>query len=255
MRPFLLLGTRAEDVASDNEYEAMLAYSGLRPSQLRRVRLERDPLPRLDLDDWSGIILGGGPFNVSDPPTSKSTVQRRVESDLFRLLDAVVPADFPFLGACYGVGTIGVHQGGVVDNRYGEPVSRVPITLTGAGREDPVFGSLPSTFDAFVGHREAIATLPPGAVRLASSPSCPVQGFRIGNNVYATQFHPELDHHGLCLRVEVYKEHGYFPPEDAEAIKAMARHHAVEHPGRLLAAFVQRYRRLARGRRARDNRP
>ena len=42
-------------------------------------------------------------------------MQHRVEAELAGLLDDVVAADFPFLGACYGVGTLGVHQGGVVD--------------------------------------------------------------------------------------------------------------------------------------------
>ena len=67
VKPFLLLATRAEDAAADNEYEAFVAFSGLAPSDLRRVRLEaaplRDQVGDLDLDEWSGIILGGSPFN------------------------------------------------------------------------------------------------------------------------------------------------------------------------------------------------
>ena len=38
MKPFLLLGTRAEDAAADNEYDAFLAFSGLEEPALRRVR-------------------------------------------------------------------------------------------------------------------------------------------------------------------------------------------------------------------------
>ena len=40
-------------------------------------------------------------------------MQHRVERELSALLDEVVARDFPFFGACYGVGTLGVHQGGV----------------------------------------------------------------------------------------------------------------------------------------------
>ena len=40
--------------------------------------------------------------------------------------------------------------------------------------------------------------LPRHAVLLASSPTCPVQAFRIGSHVYATQFHPELDAARTC---------------------------------------------------------
>ena len=60
-------------------------------------------------------------------------------------------------------------------------------------------------------------------MHLASSPACPVQAFRIGRNVYATQFHPELDIHGLCTRIDVYQHAGYFEPDQAESVKAMAR--------------------------------
>ena len=63
MKPFLFLAIRAEDVAAEEEYAAMLRFSGLDEQHLRRVRLEQTPLGRVDLDDWSGIILGGGPFH------------------------------------------------------------------------------------------------------------------------------------------------------------------------------------------------
>ena len=65
--PFLLLATRAEDAAADNENESFLAFTGLDEAHLRRVRLERQPWGNLDLlDDWSGIFLGGGPINSGE---------------------------------------------------------------------------------------------------------------------------------------------------------------------------------------------
>ena len=95
MRPFLFLGTRAEDAAADNEYAAMLAGTGLAERDLRRVRLEREELGPVDLDAWSGVLLGGGPFNVSDPEADKSAVQRRVEAELAGLVEQVVAAGTP----------------------------------------------------------------------------------------------------------------------------------------------------------------
>ena len=239
MKPFLLLATREEDAAADNEYEAFLAFTGLPESLLRRVRVERAPLGEVDLDAWSGIFLGGGPFNASDPVAAKSAVQRRVEADLARLLDAVVTRDFPFLGACYGIGTLGLHQQAVVDRTHAEPVGKVTVSLTDAGREDPVTRVLPETFDAFGGHKEAITVLPAHAVNLASSPGCPVQAFRVGRNVYATQFHPELDAAALCDRVDAYSAHGYYEPHEREVLKAAAREAVVTEPVRLLARFAE----------------
>jgi GMP synthase (glutamine-hydrolysing) len=243
VKPFLLLGTRAEDEAADNEYDAFLGFTGLDESSLQRMRLERRPLGPVDLDDWSGIFLGGGPFNASDDDELKSDVQRRVEAELKVLLDEVLARDFPLLGACYGIGVIGTHRGGSVDRTYSEPIGRVPVTLTPEGRADPLLAELPETFEAFVGHKEAVRDLPRDAVHLASSPDCPVQAFRVGRNVYATQFHPELDIHGLCTRIEVYKHAGYFEPSQAETVKAMARAGHVFEPPKILKAFVQRYAR------------
>ena len=243
MRPFLLLATREDDVVADAEHAAVLRYGGLRDGELVRVRLEQGPMPEVDLAALSGIVVGGSPYCTSDPEDAKSGTQRRVERELAALLDRVVAADAPFLGACYGVGTLGVHQGGVVDRTYGEPIGTVPVTLTAAGRADPLFGALPTTFDAFVGHKEALSVPPPHAVVLAGSPTCPVQAFRVGENLYATQFHPELDVEGIVQRVDVYREAGYFPPGEHEEVVARLRRSRVVAAPQVLRRFVERYRR------------
>jgi GMP synthase (glutamine-hydrolysing) len=241
VRPFLLLSTRAEDLAADEEYAAFLRVTGLPPELLRRIRVEAAPLPPLLLDDYTGIFVGGGPFNSSDPPLEKSPVQHRVESELSALLDEVVARDFPFFGACYGVGTLGVHQGGVIDRTYAEPISAVRVRLTEDGETDPVLAGMAAEFDAFVGHKEACSVLPLNAVLLASSDACPVQMFRVKRNLYATQFHPELDLPGLITRVRIYQHAGYFAPAELDAVVASLQPAVVTEPGRMLANFVARY--------------
>jgi GMP synthase (glutamine-hydrolysing) len=241
VKPFLLLSSRGEDLAADGEYEAFLRYTGLAEHELRRIRMEAGPLPQLRLDDWSGIFIGGGPFNSSDPPAEKSAVQVRVERELSALLDQVVDRDFPFFGACYGIGTLGVHQGGVIDRTYSEPISAVRITLTEDGLADPVLAGVPPEFDAFVGHKEACRVLPPSAVLLATSATCPVQMFRVKSNVYATQFHPELDVAGIVTRIRVYQYAGYFAPAEMNDVILRVSPAVVTEPGRTLANFVARY--------------
>ncbi|UZX02419.1 glutamine amidotransferase [Arthrobacter sp. CDRTa11] len=241
MKPFLLLASRAEDAAADDEYAAYLRYGGLEPDQLRRVRVEAGPLPDLDLADYSGVIVGGSPFTSSDPNDHKSPTQHRVERELAGLLDRIVPADFPFLGACYGVGTLGTHQGALIDRTFGEPLGGVEIELTEAGLADPVLQGMPRRFTAFTGHKEACTLLPAHAVLLATSAACPVQMFRIRQNLYATQFHPELDVDGLVTRIDIYRHAGYFPPESAEELMESARQFTVTEPTNILKNFVARY--------------
>ncbi|WP_147915821.1 glutamine amidotransferase [Ruania zhangjianzhongii] len=243
MKPFLLLASRAEDRAADAEYEAFGHYGGLSTDQLHRVRMEASPLPQIQLSDYSGVIVGGSPFNATDANELKSPVQHRVEAEMAALLDEVVARDFPFLGACYGIAALSNHRGGVIDTVYGEPVGAVLIEQTPAGLADPLLAEVPETFHAFVGHKEACRVLPEDAVLLATSPRCPVQMFRVGQNVYATQFHPELDADGLITRIAVYDRHGYFPPAQADAVASAARRADVSHAAGVLKAFVRRYAR------------
>ncbi len=239
--PFVLLAHRAEDAAADDEYASVLRLGGLKPRQLRRVRLEQGPIGDLDPTAYSGVILGGGPYLASDPDERKTDTQRRAEADILGLLDTVVSQDLPFLGLCYGIGMLGTHQGGLVDRTYGEPVGRLSVTVTDAGTDDPLFEGLPETFEAFGGHKEALSTVPRTAVVLATSQACPVQAFRVGSNVYATQFHPELDSASLQTRIDAYREFGYFPPEEAESLKAVAREREAPVPAEILRRFVLKY--------------
>ena len=93
-----------------------------------------------------------------------------------------------------------------------------------------------------VGHKEACDTVPPGAVLLASSVTCPVQMFRIGQNIYATQFHPEADAREFILRIRIYKDHGYFDPEEADILIDEVSRTNTPVPKEILRRFVERYR-------------
>jgi GMP synthase (glutamine-hydrolysing) len=243
VKPFLLLATRAEDLAADDEYLEFMHSGELEERDLERRRLERDPLGEVDLDRYSGLILGGSPYTITEPEHVKSAAQLRVESEMLALLDEIVDRDYPFLGACYGIGLIGKHQGALVDRTYPEPVGATTLRLTDDGRSDSLFGILPEEFEAFLGHKEAISKLPDHAVHLASSADCPVQAFRVGQNVYATQFHPELDVPGIQNRIDIYKDYGYFAPTEAQGLKDAAARANVVHPPTLVKRFVELYAR------------
>lgn len=243
MKPFLLLATRADDLPADEEYALFLRFTGLSEESLVRVRMEAGPLGDIDLDDYSGIFVGGGPFNASDPAEKKSAIQHRVEAEFDALLDEVVARDFPFFGACYGIGTVGTHQGAVIDGTYREPISVVELHRTTEGAADPLLQGLPDTFTGFVGHKEAITVLPPSATLLVRGDGCPVQMFRVGQNVYATQFHPECDVDGISTRIHAYAGHGYFGDGELSYTLDAVRRAPVTHTGSILRAFAERYAR------------
>jgi len=241
-KPFLLLASRADDEAADDEYESFLVTGGLEPHELVRIRLEAQSLPPIDLDDYSGIIVGGSPYNASDPVESKSAVQIRVETELGALIDHVIDRDFPFFGACYGIGLLTSRLGGVVDDSAPEVAGPTRISVTSDGATDQLFAGLEHEFDAYVGHKEACAVLPRGAVLLARGTACPVQAFRLGRNVYATQFHPELSRTSILTRLRIYSDNGYFAPNTYDEVVATINASAVTEPPALVRAFVDRFR-------------
>ncbi len=243
MKRFLILQLRPETDASDAEYASILDKTGLSPAQTHRIRLDCEDLPEgLDVVDYAGVIVGGGPGCVSDDPTTKSALDAKIEGAIMRLMPQITAKDHPFMGCCYGLGILAVHLGGDVSKRqFGEPVGPSDCRLTEDGAQDPLTAGLKPKFEAFVGHKEAVQLLPDGCVHLVASDPCPFQMIRWGQNVYATQFHPEADAKDFEQRINIYKDHGYFPPEDAQSLIDMCHAADVTEPGEILRRFAQRY--------------
>ena len=88
---------------------------------------------------------------------------------------------------------------------------------------------------------KAVQELPPGCVHLVQSAPCPFQMIRHGQNVYATQFHPEADASDFENRIRIYRNHGYFPPEQADTLIETCHAASVSVPGEILHRFARRY--------------
>ena len=240
-KPFLIIQLRPEDEAADDELRSIRHYGGLDEGEVVRLRVEDTGLPDIRLDAHAAIIVGGSPFDISTPESEKPPIQRKIESDFMALLDAVVGSDFPFLGACSGNGLLGKYCGATISRRYAEPVGGADITLTHEGARDSLLEGLPRRFRVLLGHKEACDSTPAGATLLITGNQCPVQMFRVGENVYATQFHPEADPGEFRLRIDTYREYGYFEPQEAEQIKVRIHQKATPYAQTLLRRFVERY--------------
>lgn len=103
-----------------------------------------------------------------------------------------------------------------------------------------MLSGLPMQFYGIVGHKEGLARAPEGSVVLARSDRC-IQMLRVGRNVYATQFHPELDADGLEFRLNIYKHAGYCRPEEVQQLVTAARRQVITQPVKILRSFVGRY--------------
>jgi len=243
-KPVLILQLRPEDETSNSEYACFLKYGQLQAEETCRVRIEQTGIPaELKLDHYSAIIVGGSPFDISTPEKNKSAIQKKIEADFKHLLDQVVPQDFPFLGACSGNGLLGNYLGTSISTEYGEAVGCVEVEVTEAGKNDPLLTGIPPQIDVLLGHKEACDSTPSGTTLLISGKDCPVQMFRSGENVYATQFHPEGDAEEFILRIDTYRNHGYFKPHEAEILKKAVSTKPTPHAQEILRRFISRYHR------------
>jgi GMP synthase (glutamine-hydrolysing) len=159
---------------------------------LRRARLQSinlrpfrgDLLPRAE--DFSGLIVLGAPSGSADDETTKHLAAER------QLIGDAVSLGLPVLGVCFGAQLLAVALGGRLVKDGVPEVGMGPAALTAAGRADPVLGSDTEALEVLHWHRHSY-TLPPGAVRLATSHRCPEQAFRVADNVYGLQFHVEIN--------------------------------------------------------------
>lgn len=241
MKPFLILQLRPEDDTSDNEFEAILKYGCLEISDTHRIRIEKNGIPEVSLDDYSAVIVGGSPFDISTPEVDKLPIQKKIEADFKKLFDEVVPRDFPFLGACSGCGLLGSYLKTQISGQYAEAVGCATVDITEDGRQDSLLEGFPEQIRVLLGHKEACDQLPRGATLLLRGSACPVQMFRVGNNVYATQFHPEGDCQGFTLRIHAYKNHGYFEPEEAQGLIDAIGQDDTPLAREILRRFIARY--------------
>ena len=241
-KPILILQLRPEDITADSEYACFLKYGQLKAEDTRRLRIENSGIPdNTNLDDYSAIIVGGSPFDISTPENKKSGIQIKIEADFNRLLEQVITRDFPFLGACSGNGLLGSYLGTPITTKYGEAVGCITLDITEAGSKDKLLEGFPKQIDVLLGHKEACDATPEGATLLMTGSNCPVQMFRVGENVYATQFHPEGDSEEFILRINTYANHGYFEPHEAEVLKKEVSRKTTPYAQKILKRFVGRY--------------
>jgi len=132
------------------------------------------------------------------------------------LLSVVVERGAPVLAICYGHQLLAEALGGEVGyNPRGRQIGTVHVTLSDAGRSDPLLGPLGTRSRFQATHKQSVLRLPPGAVHLAQSPLDDNHAYRIGRRGWSVQFHPEFDARAMSTyierRAELIREEGGDP--------------------------------------------
>lgn len=239
--PWLYVCVRPQLGAAAAEYESFRTATGLEPGQLTELDLVRDSLPADVFERYGGFVVGGSPFNLTDPESSKTDVQKRIERDLERLAGASVEGRMPGFFTCFGIGVVTRMLGGEVSRAYPEDTGPTTVRLTDAGNADPIFGGVADSFTVLTAHKEGSGAVPPGGALLATNDACPVQAFRVGDRLYATQFHPEATTRAFTERMAVYRDDGYFAASDYDVISGRVLATSVTEPMRMLRAFARAF--------------
>jgi GMP synthase (glutamine-hydrolysing) len=140
--------------------------------------------PPTPAETYDAVMIFGGTDNV-DERAAKPWLDREFEE-----LGRLIAGRTPVLGICLGGQLIAAAAGGSVFPLGHEGVGWQEVALTLEAHQDPLVGALPARFRAWLWH-EYQFSLPEHATALARSEDC-LQAFRLGDHVWALQFHPEV---------------------------------------------------------------
>ena len=204
-----------EDASLEHEQKCLRRLSSHRPStrftfvNLMEPNVELPSAPQLSRD-YDRLVLGGsGELYVLGEAGADNKKTTALKKRLYPWLKEVLELDFPTLGTCFGFQLIADCLGYPLTNHKAHRETGIlPIRVTEEGLGSKLFAGVESDFYAVVGHKDS---LPPGDYPtldiLAVTDKC-IQAFRYRENVYATQFHSELDEKDLLVRLNMYPSYG-----------------------------------------------
>lgn len=141
------------------------------------------PIP--DPTTYSAMIVFGGPQNANEDEKYPYFLQEKAA------LRTAVEHHIPVLGICLGGQMLATVLGGVVKKHTITEIGFSEVQCTAEGRHDPLYEGLAGQQLVYQWHEDTF-TMPPGAVRLATSEKTENQAFRYGRNAYGIQYHVEL---------------------------------------------------------------
>ncbi|PEN07070.1 glutamine amidotransferase [Longimonas halophila] len=197
----LLLQARTSAQMERQERLCFLERARLRSDQLAALSVLRDPLPPRLLDRVDAVFIGGaGEYSAYDDfPWMPG---------LLDFVRHIADTQRPLFGSCWGHQVMARAFGGrVVHDSERSELGCRSVSLTESGASDPLFGTLPETFKANMGHHDRVTKLPDGAIELAHNEQ-PNQAFRMRDwPCYGTQFHSELDAERERERLIEYRDY------------------------------------------------
>ncbi|HEX6637887.1 MAG TPA: gamma-glutamyl-gamma-aminobutyrate hydrolase family protein [Steroidobacteraceae bacterium] len=190
--------------------DPMLRQAGFR---IRYVNFSRQPDFRPDVSRYHALVVLGGPMNVDQQDRHPHLATE------IAVIQEALARGIPILGICLGAQLLAAALGANVQPNTVREIGWYRLHATAAAGGDPLCRHL-GEHHVFQWHAYTF-DLPPGAVHLASTPTCPNQAFRHGDRAWGLQFHLEADLPLIQKWLQV-------PEYKAEAEAAGPAHH-LEH--------------------------
>ena len=231
----VLLQIRSMPEAKRHEAWCVRRCTGLSPEQLFPWNVvDRPELPWERLRHADAILIGGsGDHSV----TKEYPFMAWLETTVRRAVDDAKP----LFGICWGHHLLARALGGrVITDPSREEVGTFGVSLTAAGREDPLFDGLPVRFSANLVHHDTVVELPAGFRELAISDACRFQAMRLDElPIYGTQFHSEMNLSQLRKRLLMYQ--GEYLKTEEQAEEVVERMRPTDQTYGLLRRFLELY--------------
>lgn len=145
----------------------------------------RDAEPPFALDDFAGVISMGANASVLDMD-SQPWIAHEIH-----LLQQTLEKSVPILGVCFGAQILARAAGGRVQKAETIEIGWCDVILEPEANQDALFKVFSPIFVGMQFHYDTF-DLPESAQVLARGAG-QIQGYRIGQNAWATQFHIEAN--------------------------------------------------------------
>ena len=231
----LLLQIRDGQQVRQEELQSFSEYCGLDIQQIDVLNVFDTPAFEATVaDEYDALLVGGASeANVLLPE------QFPFVEDCQRLIAHCAEVSKPVFASCFGFQLAVLALGGTILHRENNfEMGTVPISLTGAVWQDPIFRDTPDNFYAVSVHKQYAETIPSCCTVLAQTEQC-IHAFRLkGKPFWAFQFHPEVDKKILVERLTFYKSH--YTDGDDHLDKVLSSAQETPQSNALMGKFVQR---------------